>query len=157
MKVNNKNSHQSWLEMKFKETVRYIYSDLKQEIGLYELYHDAPMSVSEQTLLNKLIAEFKQVMVDLYNELSEKGDFEDWQKELDWKVRAREMFKIIWVEGPDWIYNSYTLTLDDYDFRLKEIAHDEYMCELCETKGWGYDGLQQYVKQFDDEGEELPF
>ena len=160
--LNKNTSYQSWCKSNFKKTVRYILSDLKTYPNYYLMDTDDGVSKEAMELMNKLTSEYKQICVDLWNRFEEEGDFGSWQKELDWKLKVCLMMKIIWVEGdswedPDYVYNSFHIDLDDYDFRLKEMAHDAYICEMCETNGWGYDSLQQYVKQYDDEGEELPF
>lgn len=186
MKTNNVKS-QSYIDFhmkSFKQTVRAIKHDLECEPDYQYFCNSSLLTDEEKKALDRLIEDFKEEAVQIYRGIkygwrlswneSEIYQVDHYEKYLDHFLTSH-CCQTIWLrdEFDDPKYNSVMLNFDELVFMYKEIDHDNFLCEMAETHGIGYDMLEaQYDVEeeqydllnqcFDDEciedlDEDLPF
>ena len=147
-------SQYDWYMKWFKKTVRYIVSDMEDlpNIAAAFGYH---MNDVEKADLNSIMPEVKMYCIDLYRDYeSGERDIRDYVRHLKTHFKVYFETELLFLSlsepamSPDDCpcaeYNSLHVNHEDLHDSLQEKRYDDYLCELAETNGMGYDALDTF-------------
>lgn len=150
-------SQYEWYMKWFKRHVRSIVWDL-ENLPAMAVEFEKDLTKAERDDLAEIIPRVKQYFIELYNDyVNGERDIRTYVKEL--KIHFKVCFhtELLFLarsepamspdEEPTHYYNSLSVNFEDLHISLMEERFDEYMCEMAETHGMGYDVLDtwQYI------------
>lgn len=150
MEYQVNNSCFKWHMKHFKQAVRYIISDLEELPQIAEAF-GYKMTATEKADLKTIILRAKQYCIGLYEDYSSgRKDITCYVNELRSHFSAYFCTELLFVGDfygepvmdpgePEFSYNSLHVNHEELHFALMEERHDEYMCEMAETHGMGYE------------------
>lgn len=127
----------------FKKNVRYILDSIIHYADYCPgMCEEEKIPDYQKDTLKKFERDFKAFCIELYEDVTKYvSKIGDVNKRMNDFLKQHHC-RPIWVtDEHDCLpqFNSMHIYLYDLDFDYKEEAHDEYMAEMAETKGRGYD------------------
>jgi hypothetical protein len=154
MNTKMNKSQYDWYMMWFKRHVRSIVWDLENFSAIAADFNE-DLTKAEREDLAVIIPRVKSYCIDLYNDYANgERDIRDYVKHL--KIHFKVYFDIELLflarpepaispdEEPSHYYNSLHVNFEDLHFSLQEEKYDDFLCEMAETHGMGYDTLDTW-------------